>query len=143
MQYDNGVTDILSSLPNYSTYVDPVDAGKNWAISSWNRPTINWSLSCEADGIKRSEGLNALTTPTITTEVENLKLFRLGVTIVSIMCFWFVLSLGIHMCCLGKYNAKETSTWMVSVMYMPSRISFLVWGPWVAAVSGSNLRDIE
>ena len=143
MQYDNGVTDILSDLPDYSTYVDPVDEGTAWTISSWNRPTINWSLSCEAEGYTRAVGLETLNTPTVSTEVQNLKLYRLGVTICTIFCFWLVMCLFIHMCCLGKYNAKQTSNWMLSVMYMPSRISFFIWGPWIAAISGSNLQDIK
>lgn len=32
---------------------------------------------------------------------------------------------------------------MIYVMYVPSRISFLVWGPWLAARTGKNLTSLH
>ena len=43
VQADNGVAGILTDEPNFSRYVDQAQKA-NDAVSSWNRPTLNWSL---------------------------------------------------------------------------------------------------
>lgn len=57
MQESNGVESILEGSQGFSRYVPNPDVTYDFEIYSWNRPTINWSLECEADGISRKDGL--------------------------------------------------------------------------------------
>ena len=62
MQVNNGVLDHMESLPSYWK-VGPSDLQLlETKLSSWNRPTMNWSLECEQEGKTRQEGYQAATT---------------------------------------------------------------------------------
>ena len=52
VQSDNSVLDLLQASPDFSEQVD-VNTKKSDTISSWNRPTIGWSLTCESEGHSR------------------------------------------------------------------------------------------
>ena len=43
VQSENGVSSILFDEPSFTTYVDQGQK-YNDRVSSWNRPTLNWSL---------------------------------------------------------------------------------------------------
>ena len=52
VQSDNSVLDLLQASADFSEQVD-VDTKKSDTISSWNRSTIGWSLTCESEGHSR------------------------------------------------------------------------------------------
>ena len=58
VQNENGVLQILSNSPSYDTDGSSEEK-KNAKIRSWNRPTLNWSLECEAEGFSREYGFEA------------------------------------------------------------------------------------
>ena len=70
-------------------------------------------------------------TPTTNSKIDTGFFRRMGVTLVVIFSGWFALSLITHIAVLRNYEPKETAKWMIYVMYVPSRLSFLVWGPWL------------
>ena len=76
-------------------------------------------------------GINAMLTPTTTTKIDTGFFRRMGLTLVVIFSGWFAFSLIIHFAVLRNYEPKKTAEWMIYVMYVPSRLSFLVWGPWL------------
>ena len=60
VQSVNGVLDILAGFPNINDYVDPLNLKESYSVSSWNRPTIGWKLSCDAEpGKSRQDGYEA------------------------------------------------------------------------------------
>ena len=77
------------------------------------------------------------------SSVDTLFFYRIGLTLVIAFCSWFGLSLVIHIFALKSFEPKKTAEWMIYVMYVPSRISFLVWGPWLAARTGKNLTSLH
>ena len=52
VESENGVYDILSGSPSYDHYVT-AGSKETDLIRSWNRPTLGWSLDCEAQGKTR------------------------------------------------------------------------------------------
>ena len=60
VQVNNGVFAILQTQPDIYRYVNPITLKQNWKVYSWNRPTIQWSLECEAQGKTREMGFDAV-----------------------------------------------------------------------------------
>ena len=58
VQNENGVLSILSNSPDFGRYCNSENK-KFEMIRSWNRPTLNWSLECEAEGFSREYGFEA------------------------------------------------------------------------------------
>lgn len=50
---------LLEAASNFDTEVN-VDSKKDDNISSWNRPTIGWSLTCESEGKTRQQAYNTV-----------------------------------------------------------------------------------
>ena len=60
VEQDNGVSSILKDEPSYSHYVTKDYEKLYDKVSSWNRPTLNWSLECDANGPSRLEALDTV-----------------------------------------------------------------------------------
>lgn len=86
--------------------------------------------------------MQAIATPTVNSSIDTTFFYRMGLTLVVGFTSWFVISFVIHVVALRKFEPKKTAEMMIYVMYMPSRISFLVWGPWLAGKAGENLSDL-
>ena len=51
---ENGVMDLLTTQPKYSSLGGPTASTmQGYLYQGWNRPTLSWSLQCEADNITR------------------------------------------------------------------------------------------
>ena len=127
VQSRNGVQDILVGMPdtNYAA-----DTGSGWALSAWNRPTIGWLLQCDLDGNTRTKAMKALTTGQVVSEIDNDFYKTLGLVLLITFCVWFVLSIGM-LFLTRKKEVKDRFRIMTLFLYYPSRLSFLVWGPWM------------
>ena len=55
----NGVQDFLESLPYYNYHIDD-EANEQAKITSYNRPTIGYDLSCIANGHSRDWAIQTL-----------------------------------------------------------------------------------
>lgn len=64
-------------------------------------------------------------------------------TITIGISFWFFLCLVVHLCALRSYDTKRTTETMIYLMYFPSRMTFMVWGPWLGGLVGDNLTTIN
>ena len=56
VQKENFVNRILVVQPSYQNY----SSSETFPIQSWNRPTLNWDLSCENDGFARDWALQTV-----------------------------------------------------------------------------------
>ena len=65
---------------------------------------------------------------------------KLGLILIIAFCAWFVLSLALFCICKKKEGSDRNRplTWFV---HYPSRLAFLVWGPWMAIVAHSDLDN--
>ena len=88
-------------------------------------------------------GLQAVATPTVKEQVNKTFFKSMGITLVVMFSTWFVVSLCVHVFVLKNYEPKETAEWMVSVMYVPSRLSFLVWGPWLQSQASKGWKSLN
>ena len=130
-------------MPDYESFIPDGADPSSWTVNSWNRPTIGWSLACEESGDTRQVGMQAMATPSIVTEVQTLKLFRLGVTVVSIFCIYFFVAMLIHFCAFKSLEPNKISEYLIYMMYVPSRLSFIVWGPWIANLAEPALEQVS
>lgn len=48
-------------MPKYTEFVPNYPNKKGISYAGWTRPTINWSLDCEANGYTRADGLKTVT----------------------------------------------------------------------------------
>lgn len=142
MQADYNVWSILQGSPDSANYLDQASAEAAY-IKAWFRPTINWKLECDLNGDTRTVGMQAMATPTVNSSIDKQFFRSMGITLVTMFTIWFALSLGIHILVLKKYEPKETAEWMLYVMYVPSRLSFIVWGPWLQARSSQNWSNLQ
>ena len=56
LQSQSNVYNHLMVSPSYFG-TGPIEGNlKDFKVSGWNRPTLNWSLECEAEGKYREEG---------------------------------------------------------------------------------------
>ena len=62
IEVENGVFAIIQTQPSIYRYINPLTMKQSWAVGSWNRPTIQWSLECEASGKTREMGYEAVQT---------------------------------------------------------------------------------
>ena len=138
-----GVQDILEGLPNFDSFISPANTGRNWIIYSWNRPTIGWSLECEAEGKTRQDAMEALSTPTVSSTMDTKLFKRFGITLLLVYLIGFVIALLFHFGLYRRFNGVKTAYWMIVFVYIPSRIFFLVYCPWILAAAGSNKSDLE
>lgn len=58
-------------------------------------------------------------------------------------CCYFTFCLLLHCFVIKKEAVKRQYELTNYIMYFPSRISFIVWGPWLATLSGTNLNTVE
>ena len=58
-------------------------------------------------------------------------------------CIWIAAGFALHCTVLKKYEFKRQNLLLNYIMYFPSRISFAVWGPWIAKLAGSNLQAVN
>ena len=84
-----------------------------------------------------------MATPTVTSTIDTVFFKRMGITLVCAFSVWFVVSLGVHLFILKSEDPKKNAEWMIYIMYVPSRLSFIVWGPWLQARAGSNWSDLK
>ena len=56
VQSESAVQSILEGSADYKHYVDPAQKEQD-VLRSWNRPTLNWSLECESQGMTRESAL--------------------------------------------------------------------------------------
>ena len=66
----------------------------------------------------------------------------MGVTLVLVYLIWILGALFVHIVVFRRYDSKKTAYWMLFIMYIPSRILLLIWGPWIAARAGKNKSDL-
>ena len=62
VQQQNGVLDHLEWQPSYHVLGPSRREKEAYKLSSWNRPTIGWSLTCDVNGNTRAEGYEAAST---------------------------------------------------------------------------------
>ena len=129
--------------PNVDMYYTNISASYDQVISVWQRPSINWSLECEANNQTRSMGIQAIDTPAVTSTIPNDYFFRMGLALVIGISSLFVISLLAHLIWLKKNTPAETFKWMFYVMFIPSRVTFCVWGPWIAGAAGQHRDDLK
>ena len=67
----------------------------------------------------------------------------MGMTLMIGFSCWIAMALFVHLVALKKESSKKTNEILIWVMYLPSRASFLVWGPWLAAKSGRDLNQVQ
>jgi len=67
---------------------------------------------------------------------------NMGLFLVITFCTWFVLSL-LLLFVTKKKEMKDRSRIMTLFLYYPSRLAFLVWGPWLAFEARSDLDSAE
>jgi hypothetical protein len=60
VQDSNGVLAYLTALPKYGAFVPDYLDKQNIVYDGWIRPTINWSLECEANGYSRQQGFQTV-----------------------------------------------------------------------------------
>ena len=95
---------------------------QNWNIYSWNRPTIQWSLECEAQGKTRAMGFDAVQTQlSQSSKVEKIR--KLGIA--------FVVIFSVSMLCSCPAIAVPS---LIPAHLGLTRLSFVVMGPWLCTV---------
>ena len=132
----------MDNSPSYSSFVT-ADAGKNWWIWSWNRPTIGWSLSCEAEGKSRADGFAAIEAPSANNEMDSDLFNRMGKFIVIFFTIFIVAAILLHLVLLRSFTTQKKAYWFLWAVYIPSRITYVVWGPWLGARCNLNLTNME
>ena len=85
----------------------------------------------------------------IVASIDNEWFFRFGCTLVIGFCIWFAFSLLLHIM-MCKKNPKDSFRIVMLFMYYPSRMSVLVWAPWLGGVAkqykdslGENLDSVN
>ena len=120
VQNDNGVLPILANSLDYNYYVDPAIMAQAWPVLSWSRPTLGWSLDCEAAGNTRAKAFEA--SENQITPLEKVDTFRV-LGIVGIV--FFAISCVVHIAALCKNGGH----WLMYVLGGPlPRIILLVTG---------------
>ena len=89
VQTGNSVTSMLEAEPSYSTYVSTSQKESD-KISSWNRPTLNYNLLCDADGPTRAQALQ-LVVQTLGKDDDSVQSLQAWGT----WCLWFYLIGGV------------------------------------------------
>ena len=138
----NGVQSFLESLPNYDYHIDN-DANMQAKIKSYNRPTIGFSLSCIENGHTRDWAIQTLLKTQAVVEIDNKFFYKMGMTLMIGFSCWIALGLFVHLVALKDESTKRTTEILLWVMYLPSRVSFLCWGTWLAAKSGRDLNQVK
>ena len=67
----------------------------------------------------------------------------MGMFVTIGFCCWVTLSVFVHIVGLGKEDSKKTCEMLNWIMYLPSRLSFLLWGPWLAGECGRQLSEVN
>lgn len=99
VQNENGVLPMLSAEPDYSKYVPSNDQKLNYKVGSWSRPTLNWSLECEATVMTREEALESVQGAVLIKPSKVSTIRRTGKVMV---CLWGIVFT--IMCCCGRKN---------------------------------------
>jgi len=139
VQTNNGVQDILMNSPD-TTYT--ATTGNDWALTSWNRATINWSLACEASGKTRQNGLSAMQTASLNSSIDNEFYKRMGLTLTIVFILWSVMSVLVY-CLIKRKDIDDRSRIMMLFLYYPGRLAMLVWAPWLGYRAGNDQTTAE
>ena len=127
VQSENDVLKILQGSPNYD--LDISTSRKEDIIGSWNRPTINWSLTCENEGYSRefayeSLGFNIESSSEIHTIVASGKamcvFYAFGLLLVSVLVY--------VLCAGNNYNTEEVPKFGLLALVL-GRIIYYIIGP--------------
>ena len=76
-------------------------------------------------------------------EIDNSFFYKMGMTLVIGFSCWMAMALFAHLVALKNETTKKTTEVLLWVMYLPSRVSFLCWGTWLAAKSGHDLNNVQ
>ena len=109
VQNENGVLSILRSSPDYRVYVPSASQKSTDYISSWNRPTLNWSLTCEADGKSRSFAIETVQ-DSIASSDKIVQFRKLGIS----MCVFYSIFMTL-LCCGCPPALKDGSGTQVAL----------------------------
>ena len=84
--FRNGVLDMYKGLPNLDMTLSDFTVFQNTTLIGWTRPTIQWSLDCEADGFTRKQALELLTENSVLLDGlhDRWTMFRYGVAILAV-----------------------------------------------------------
>ena len=92
MRSDSGVLAHMQGMPSYFSYGPSSDLLRTFTVQGWTRPTINWSLQCEEQGMSRLEGYEAAKTD-IGRALKTEQLKWIGIS----MCIIFTLTVAVHL----------------------------------------------
>ena len=128
-QNGSEVSSILAGSIDYDLYVNPAQKEQDM-IRSWNRPTLNWSLECESQGLTREgalETVNGSTFLTNSPKLQDLLQTALSMIILSgLACLCMVLGCVCNLC-QGGFQDENPLKFMVC--YGLSRLCYLIMMP--------------
>lgn len=90
-------------LPSYYTYGPSRRELEDLKVYGWNRPTMSWKLSCEAEGKTREDGIEAASTD-ISPYEKHGAFKSMGIAMVVLYCIIIVAHVGyivapaLHLC---------------------------------------------
>ena len=135
VQTENSVTSMLEAESSYSTYVT-TSQKENDKISSWNRPTLNYNLLCDAEGPTRAQALQQVVQTLEKDDNSVQKLMAWGAC-----CLWFYLICGAGFYICPAKN-KGIGTGLIS-SYAFMRLMYAIQAPVVGVKLSSAFDEID
>ena len=130
VQSENGVSSVLEGSYDYTQYVDPAQK-KQDMIRSWNRPTLNWSLECESQGLTRESALKTVTGSTILTQSPKLQDLRMTsismIILFGLVCF--CMSCGCFCAIVKRARIDDVEPLGFLICYGLQRVCYLLMMP--------------
>ena len=124
--------EVMQDLPSWSDYGPTINDLESYKVSGWNRPTLFWSLKCEAEGKTREQAYEASKTD-IGRYTGYMTLRRCGIAFLCIYC----LALCAHCCTLMKNPA------LFFIERMLGDLIFVIITPFVAVAIYGELNSNE
>ena len=103
VQSESAVQSILEGSADYGHYVNPAQKEQD-VLRSWNRPTLNWSLECEGQGMTREYALQAVNTTNTTLVPPNQEFFSVWFCGI---CMIIIYSLALICMCGGLPDGEH------------------------------------
>ena len=91
LRKDVAVLDTMYGLPKWHKYAPSDEELQSYKVGGWNRPTLSWSLQCEAEGKTREMAYKAAKTD-LRHYTDTDKFRKCGIAFVTIFSFFFVTS---------------------------------------------------